>query len=250
MINLLKKIAFFILIMTISIGFYWVLYLDKDSKQDSLEYALRLIGNDLLAKVEDTDDRRIVQNRYDEFLKSAQDKKIPPEKIEEIAVKILNLSRAETTLTTDDAEKLFAFTDIDRISHTPLDSLTRLQKTYLDTTTRWNDLNKRILSLYKLQTNLNSIDQHHEFILGDDDISLIMRPDSIDKIIIDPLTMKEIEHLKSEELKHKLESWKLQHQMMRTDSLYDSLRTKTQRIILSLDSSIIRNDSTALLLKR
>ena len=52
-----KNMWILLLVLIVSTGIYWLVYMDKESKGDALEYALLLLGNDLMAKVPDTPEK-------------------------------------------------------------------------------------------------------------------------------------------------------------------------------------------------
>jgi len=109
MTEILKKVGFIALALVITAGVYWIIYTDKESKQDTLEYALALLGKDLLAKVPDSEDKKPVQILYENFLKQAAERKVPREQVEHVAINLLNLSNVDTTLTPEQAEAIIKF---------------------------------------------------------------------------------------------------------------------------------------------
>ncbi len=102
--NALKKIGFVMLTLVLTAGIYWLVFVDKATRQDALEYSLNLLGKKLLAMVPDTTDKQPVQTLYDQFVQQATYQQIPAERIERVAANILNLSNAEAAVTPEQAE--------------------------------------------------------------------------------------------------------------------------------------------------
>ncbi len=102
--NALKKIGFLMLTLVLTAGIYWLVFVDKATRQDALEYSLNLLGKKLLAMVPDTTDKQPVQTLYDQFVQQATYQQIPAERIERVAANILNLSNADAAVTPEQAE--------------------------------------------------------------------------------------------------------------------------------------------------
>ncbi|MBN1153452.1 hypothetical protein JXB12_00880 [candidate division KSB1 bacterium] len=248
MIKIIKNIGFFVLIILVSSALYWIIYVDQSSKQDSLDYVLNLFGNDLLAKVQEPDDKKIVQDRFEEFLRHTRDKRINPKTIEEIAVDIINISNAETTLTHGDAEKLLAKAQFEMDRHSNRNAINPPPSEPKNRITlQWKDLDKRLLSLHTLNKNLNSIGEPHEFIIGAKDIRLLVLPEIGKGIEINPKLMDEIERLKREELVKNFQSIKQHEYIIQNDSIAKSMHDHLARISSVLDS--LDNDSLHIILE-
>ncbi len=106
MLNTLKNIGFIFLVMVISIGIYWFLYLDKSESQDALDQALNILGEKLLAMVPEKEGREGVEITYKQFMENADQQKIPSESIEKMAAQILNLSNEQKKLTPEQAKEI------------------------------------------------------------------------------------------------------------------------------------------------
>lgn len=106
MLNALKNIGFIFLVMVISIGIYWFLYLDKSESQDALDHALNILGEKLLAMVPEKEGREDVEITYKQFREKADQQKVTPESIEKMAAVILNLSNEQKELTPEQAKEI------------------------------------------------------------------------------------------------------------------------------------------------
>ena len=104
MIIFLKKIGFFFATLTLTAFIFWLAFMDKQSKTETLDYTLGLLGNKLVAMIPDKSDRKPVQEKFENFVKQAKEQKVSTEQVEHVAANILNLSNAETELTTEQAE--------------------------------------------------------------------------------------------------------------------------------------------------
>lgn len=122
--NLLKKIGFVLLTLVLTIGIYWLVFVDKATRQDALEYSLNLLGKKLLAMVPDTADKQPVQMLYDQFVKQAKYQEISPERIERVAANIMNLSNIDTAITPQQAEAILRWSLAEPLRATASDEST------------------------------------------------------------------------------------------------------------------------------
>ena len=106
MLNALKNIGFIFLVMVISIGIYWFLYLDQSENQDALDHALNILGEKLMAMVPEKEGREDVEITYKQFMEKADQQKVTPESIEKMAAQILNLSNEQRKLTPEQAKEI------------------------------------------------------------------------------------------------------------------------------------------------
>ena len=106
--KIFKDIGFFIIVLALAGLVFWLLHVEKETSQNALESALRLLGEDLLTKVQSTEEQDSVKQMYDEFLEDAVQKRVPPEKIEQLAANILNLSKVDTMISPEQAEAIMA----------------------------------------------------------------------------------------------------------------------------------------------
>ncbi|MEE4312701.1 MAG: hypothetical protein V2J62_12630, partial [candidate division KSB1 bacterium] len=99
----LKNIGFILAVLVISFGIYWILYVDRDSKGETLEYAMHLLGDDLMAMVPEGPAKEVVKKRFDEFTRDANDGQFTAEEVQAVSANILNLKNATSTITPDQA---------------------------------------------------------------------------------------------------------------------------------------------------
>lgn len=105
----LKNIGFFLVTIVLTAVIFWLVFIDKESKQDVLEYSLGLLGEKLMAMVPDSEDKQPVQALYDDFVTKAKNKEVSPDRIENVAATILNLSNIDTVVTPQEAEAIIKF---------------------------------------------------------------------------------------------------------------------------------------------
>ena len=104
--NALKKIGFSLVVLILTAAIFWLFFLDKQSKQDALEYSLSLLGDDLMAMVPEGTGKKPVQELYNSFLQKARQGKVESKQVEYVAANIINLSNTETEITPEQAEAI------------------------------------------------------------------------------------------------------------------------------------------------
>jgi len=78
MVDAFKRIGFFLATIIITAGIVWLVFLDKDSQKDVLDYSLNLLGKKLLAMVPDDEEKAQVQKVYDDFVTQAKQQEVAP----------------------------------------------------------------------------------------------------------------------------------------------------------------------------
>lgn len=111
----LKNIGFFLVTIVLTALIFWLVFIDKESKQDVLEYSLGLLGQKLMAMMPDSSDTKPVLALYEDFVERAKNKEVPPDKIENVAATILNLSNIDTVVTPMEAEAIIKFSLADPV---------------------------------------------------------------------------------------------------------------------------------------
>ena len=106
MTKALKNIGFFLVTIILTAAIFWLVFIDKESKQDVLEYSLGLLGDRLMAMIPDSADTKSVATLYEDFVEKAKNKEVPPDRIENVAATILNLSNIESVVTPGEAEAM------------------------------------------------------------------------------------------------------------------------------------------------
>ncbi|OQX95173.1 hypothetical protein B6I21_06785 [candidate division KSB1 bacterium 4572_119] len=104
-----KNISFFIVTACITAGIFWLVFLDNQSKENVLEYSLNMLGKKLMAMVPESEQKNSVKTLYDDFVQQTKAQEVAPEKVEQVAANILNLSNLDTTLTPEQAEAVIQY---------------------------------------------------------------------------------------------------------------------------------------------
>ncbi len=173
MMKAFKNIGFYLLVLIITGAVYWIVFMDKASKESTFDYALHLLGEDLLAMVPGRENRQPVKDMYDEFVERATENEIPPERIERIAASILNLSTMDTTLTPDEIRTLLdeALPEVITVPQVPA-------KVFI---AKRNELGERIKALHEFNAGMQkSYDvkatemRNHRIILSTHGLTLLM----------------------------------------------------------------------------
>ncbi|NOZ60987.1 MAG: hypothetical protein GXO74_04855 [Calditrichaeota bacterium] len=97
--NAIQKILFFIVSVALTFFIYWLVFLDKESKSNALDYSINLLGERLLGMVPDSLGKSSVASLYNNFARKVNQREIPPEQVEKVAANILNLTNLDTVLT-------------------------------------------------------------------------------------------------------------------------------------------------------
>ncbi len=105
----LKSIGIFLVSIILSGFIFWLVFLDKRSQDEVLEFSLNLLGDKLMAMVPDDSEKSAVKNLYDNFVQQAKAQQVAPEQVESVAATILNLSNLDTTLSSQQAETVLNY---------------------------------------------------------------------------------------------------------------------------------------------
>ena len=73
-----KNMGFVLLILILTAGFYWLIFMDRATKQGTIEFTMDLLGKKLLAMIPDDSAKTPVEAMYETFLEQAEQKKISP----------------------------------------------------------------------------------------------------------------------------------------------------------------------------
>lgn len=217
----LKKIGFFVVTLIITAGIYWLVFLDKESKGDVLEYSLSLLGDKLMAMVPEGADKGSVKKLYENFVKQATAKEVAPEQVELVAASILNLSNLDTTLSPEQVEAVLKFSieapvKIERACDSKIsknESKAAPEVVITQNTEQkmsqeeWENLGERINSLYKFNDDLQKTMKEHAKELQEQHLQVHYRVDKGLRITMDP------------QLKQKLQNKKFRHLSMETKKM-------------------------------
>jgi hypothetical protein len=153
MMKSLKKLGFFVITLVLTAFIFWLIFMDKQSKTDALDYTLGLLGDKLVAMIPNESGRKSVQEKFGDFVKQAKEQKVSPEQVEHVAANILNLSNAETELTSEQAEAV-----MDLSLATPL--ITSQGDCEIEVPSpppppeKWQNLEKRIQYVYEFNDKM------------------------------------------------------------------------------------------------
>ena len=156
MMKSLKKLGFFVVTLVLTAFIFWLIFMDKQSKTDALDYTLGLLGDKLVAMIPNESGRKSVQEKFGDFVKQAKEQKVSPEQVEHVAANILNLSNAETELTSEQAEAV-----MDLSLATPL--ITSQGDCEIEVPSpppppeKWQNLEKRIQYVYEFNDKMREV---------------------------------------------------------------------------------------------
>ena len=111
MTNFLKNIVVVIGVLAISAGIFVLVTGDKELKEDILSSSLRGLGNQLIQLIPEakSEEQENLKAKWDEFSHKAQKGEIPADKVESVAVGILNASNLDENFSVEDAEVILNF---------------------------------------------------------------------------------------------------------------------------------------------
>lgn len=157
MFNTLKKFGFFIVTVVLTIFIFWLVFMDKQSKTDALEYTLGLLGDKLVAMIPEESGSKNVKKKYDTFLKDARDKKVTPEQVEFVTANILNLANRDTTITQEQAEAVLniSLSAPLIVAEEAENEYEEIQFEKRELSDRWREAGERIKTLYEFNDQLN-----------------------------------------------------------------------------------------------
>jgi len=150
MIKSLKKLGFFLGTLVLTAFIFWLIFMDKQSKTEALDYTLGLLGEKLVAMIPDESGRKPVEEKFDNFVKQAKEQKVSPEQVEHVAANILNLSNAETELSAEQAEAVMDFS----LATPFITSQNECEKEIPPPPKNWKNLEKRIKYVYEFNDKM------------------------------------------------------------------------------------------------
>jgi len=104
--QLIRKIMFAGLVLALSTAIYALLVDLRGIKRSVLRPTLDELGARLYPAVAEDTEKQVLRHRYDEFVRKAERHEIPPPQIERLAAHILNLSAADSVVSSRDALSL------------------------------------------------------------------------------------------------------------------------------------------------
>lgn len=101
MSELFKKIGFGILVVAITAGIYFFMFIDKKTQQEALSYTLAMIGDRMFKLMPPGTEKNRLQIQYADFIQQAAARRIPPKDVEKIAANVLSVTYQDTILEPD-----------------------------------------------------------------------------------------------------------------------------------------------------
>ena len=216
----LKNIGFFFVTIALTAFIFWLVFLDKESKNDVLEYSLTLLGDKLMAMVPDNSDKSSVKNLYDNFVKQAAAKEVAPEQVEYVAANIFNLSNLDTTLSAEQAEAVLKYSleaplKLERIEDQLKDSMVisekisdnRLLGVVAEKNVhpeKWENLGLRIQELNNVNDELKRAMKEHAHEMREKHLQMHYRIDKGLRVTIDPRLKEKFKNKKYSRLSREL----------------------------------------------
>jgi len=140
--NLAQKKPDYVFIASLIAIIFVAVYLAMDRFKDSdISSYLHQKGQELLAQIDNQEERENLQTEYNQFIEKVTDREVDPEKVEQFVSSIINLNQAKDNLNKDEFVYLF---------HKNLQKVVQadtVQKVYDETNERWNKLQERLLDL-------------------------------------------------------------------------------------------------------
>lgn len=100
-------------VLAISSGIFFLMYENQEVKEDVFKRSLRLLGEQLLSMLPEGEERAAVAEKWQEFANVAEKGEVPLERVERVAIGILNASNLDTALSTREAEDILALAFVD-----------------------------------------------------------------------------------------------------------------------------------------
>lgn len=108
-----KNAAFLVGVLVISSAIFYLVSEDGELKDNLLERSLKLLGEQLLARLPDNEGRELVAKKWQSFSEKAVNGEIPSDQVERVAVGILNASNSDQTFSLDDADVIMSLAQND-----------------------------------------------------------------------------------------------------------------------------------------
>jgi len=227
MLNTLKKIGFFVVTIIITTGIVWLVFLDKESKRDVLDYSLGLLGEKLMAMVPEGSDRASVQEVYNKFMTQAKQQEVAPEQIETVAANILNVSNMEGTITSEQAKALLEVSlskpvKIERgvpdsieflvtTETSPVMVIPPVPEKFEVTVGTYKDLGERLVTLYKSNKEMQEAMRENSEKMREHKLKMFYRIDKDLQLVMDEEFKEQLKEKKFRRLSRKLRQAEKNH---------------------------------------
>ncbi len=104
--KLFKDLGIYIVVFTSIAGSIWLI---RDFQENSLDSALRIMGEKLAAMISDSGDQDLLKAAFEQFIQRISNNEVSPEQVEKVAANILNLSNKEVILSREQAEMILSY---------------------------------------------------------------------------------------------------------------------------------------------
>ncbi len=116
--TLIKKMFVGLFVVLLSTAIFYFLIKDQNLKTDILRTTLDLFGKQLFAVVPEGEQKASLRRLYDDFMRKAESRELPPEEIERVAATILNLANRDTLISADVAMSALALASDEQAART------------------------------------------------------------------------------------------------------------------------------------
>lgn len=250
----LKNIGFFLVTIALTAVIFWLVFVDKESKQDVLEYSLGLLGEKLMAMVPEGEEKAPVRTLYDNFIEQAKQQEVSPEKIESVAATILNMSNMDTVVTAKEAEALLKLSLADpvRIERVVPESVVigKRERTprFVAVTPppppppkkrspeEWRIAAERIKSAYEFNTEYQQAMKHYNEKLADQQVQMQFEFENGLKIAIDENLKQDFDRKRFEKLQQELKKMEKERIIIWRENFQEEMQKKREKIKIELES--------------
>ena len=140
--NFAQKKPDYVFIASLVAIIFVAIYLAMDRFQDSeIASYLQQKGQELLAEIENPEERENLQSDYNEFIEKVSDREVDPEKVEQFVSSIINLNQSKQKLNKDEFANIFE-RNLKRAVQTDT-----VKRVYRENNERWKKLQDRLLDL-------------------------------------------------------------------------------------------------------
>jgi hypothetical protein len=175
--------------LLIAVGSYWFV---KKVPVEGIEFYIDQMGEKLMALVPQEQEKQDLALKYDQFKEKVREKKVDPEKVEQMAAVIINLSNAKDTLSLIEAESLIDLAIPILRGEEPLLHIEPVPED-------WIELNDRLNGVYEFEEQLRekklTLPREPEITYRvDEDLNVIidsrMRPELEDEKVLKKLEIE------------------------------------------------------------
>ncbi|MFQ5568051.1 MAG: hypothetical protein ACE5G0_00165 [Rhodothermales bacterium] len=108
--GLVREYGLIVIIIILCMVGYWLF---RENKGGILDYSLDVIGERLIAMVDDEASKQLIADRFFRFKDRVMAREVAPEEVEHVVANVLNLSNSGATLTAEQAELMLQFASVE-----------------------------------------------------------------------------------------------------------------------------------------